>query len=40
MDEALDRLSAYRFTDGPGMAVHAPMGAEALTSLGLSLIHI
>ena len=36
MDEALDRLSAYRFTDGPGMAVHAPMGAEALTSLGMA----
>lgn len=34
MDDALDRLRAYRFTDGPGMAVHGPMGAEALAALG------
>src|SRR5687768_4770525 len=34
LDDALDRLAAYDFTDGPGMAVHAPMGAEALATLG------
>jgi hypothetical protein len=35
MDDALDRLRDYRFVDGPGMAVHAPMGAEALAGMGL-----
>lgn len=34
VDDALDRLSAYRFVDGPGMATHGPMGAEALSTLG------
>ena len=34
LDDALDRLAAYRWVDGPGMAVHAPMGAEALVGLG------
>ncbi|MPY91516.1 MAG: DUF4243 domain-containing protein [Acidimicrobiia bacterium] len=35
MEDALDRLDGFAFSDGPGMAVHAPMGAEALCSLGL-----
>lgn len=34
LDDALDRLSAYAYVDGPGMAVHGPMGAEALSTLG------
>jgi hypothetical protein len=34
IDDALDRLSAYDYVDGPGMAVHGPMGAEALSALG------
>lgn len=34
MDDALDRLRGYRFADGPGMAVHGPVGAEALAALG------
>jgi hypothetical protein len=34
LDDALDRLSAYDYLDGPGMAVHGPMGAEALSTLG------
>lgn len=32
--DALDRLSDYAFADGPGMATHGPMGAEALSVLG------
>lgn len=36
LDDALDRLADYRFLDGPGLAVHAPMAAEALTNLGLA----
>lgn len=32
--DALDRLSAYAYVDGPGMATHGPMGAEALSTLG------
>lgn len=32
--DALDRLSGYAFADGPGMATHGPMGAEALSVLG------
>jgi hypothetical protein len=34
VSDALDRLSAYAFVDGPGMATHGPMAAEALTVLG------
>ena len=34
LDEALDRLAGYSFTDGPGMATHGPMGAEAFAGLG------
>lgn len=34
IEDALDRLSAYEYADGPGMAVHGPMGAEALSTLG------
>jgi hypothetical protein len=34
LDDALDRLGGYGFVDGPGMAVHGPMGAEALACLG------
>jgi hypothetical protein len=33
--DALERLRDYAYIDGPGMAVHAPMGVEALCSLGL-----
>ena len=32
--DALDRLAHHGFTDGGGMAHHAPMGAEALSALG------
>lgn len=32
--DALDRLGGYRFVDGPGLACHGTMGAEALSSLG------
>ena len=32
--DALDRLADHGFTDGGGMAHHAPMGAEALSALG------
>lgn len=34
IDDALDRLSDYSFADGPGMATHGPMAAEALCTLG------
>jgi hypothetical protein len=34
LDDALDRLSEYSYVDGPGMAIHGPMGAEALSTLG------
>jgi hypothetical protein len=34
LDDALDRLSRYAYVDGPGLATHGPMGAEALSSLG------
>ena len=34
MHDALERLSAYGYLDAPGMASHAPMAAEALSSLG------
>lgn len=34
IDDVLDRLSGYGYVDGPGMATHGPMGAEALSSLG------
>jgi questin oxidase-like protein len=34
IDDALDRLSAYDYTDGIGLATHGPMGAEALSTLG------
>jgi hypothetical protein len=36
LDDALDRLAGYDYVDGPGMAVHGPMGAEALSSLGMA----
>lgn len=32
--DALERLSAYRFVEGEGLACHGPMAAEALSSLG------
>lgn len=32
--DALDRLAHHGFTDGVGLAHHAPMGAEALSALG------
>jgi hypothetical protein len=34
LDEALERLTGYAYQDGPGLACHGPMGAEALSSLG------
>jgi hypothetical protein len=34
LDDALDRLSGYSFADGPGMAAHGTMGAEALSAAG------
>jgi hypothetical protein len=34
LDDALDRLSGYGYIDGAGLATHAPMGAEALSTLG------
>jgi hypothetical protein len=34
IDDALDRLSGYDYTDGIGLATHGPMGAEALSTLG------
>jgi Questin oxidase-like len=34
LDDAFDRLSRYAYVDGPGLATHGPMGAEALSSLG------
>jgi hypothetical protein len=34
LDDAYDRLADYSFLDGPGLAVHAPMAAEALCALG------
>jgi hypothetical protein len=35
VSDALDRLAGYAFVDGPGMATHGPMAAEALAVLGL-----
>lgn len=35
IDDALDRLAAYDYLDGVGLACHGPMGAEAISSLGL-----
>lgn len=34
IDDALDRLAAYDYLDGVGLACHGPMGAEAISSLG------
>ncbi|HEX6418696.1 MAG TPA: hypothetical protein VFZ77_09370 [Acidimicrobiales bacterium] len=34
LSDAHERLSGYAYVDGPGFAVHAPMGAEALSSAG------
>lgn len=34
LDDALERLSDYSFTDGPGLAAHGTMGAEALSAAG------
>lgn len=34
LNSALERFSAYAYLDGPGLAFHGPMGAEALSSLG------
>jgi hypothetical protein len=32
--DALERLDGYAYLDGPGFAVHGPMGAETLSALG------
>src|SRR5688500_762408 len=34
LNDALERLTEYRYLDQPGLASHAPMAAEALSSLG------
>lgn len=34
LNDAHERLARYAYVDGPGLAVHAPMGAEALSSAG------
>jgi hypothetical protein len=34
LNDALERLAAYRYLDGPGFACHGPMVAEALSTLG------
>jgi hypothetical protein len=34
LNEALERLVDYRYLDGQGLACHAPMAAEAISSLG------
>jgi len=34
LEDALDRLRHHRFIDSSGMAMHGPMGAEALSALG------
>lgn len=34
LNEALERLSEYRYLDGAGFACHGPMAAEALSTLG------
>jgi hypothetical protein len=34
LSDALERLADYRYLDEPGLASHAPMAAEALSSLG------
>lgn len=34
LNDALERLSGYRFFEGIGFACHGPMGAEALSTLG------
>lgn len=34
VSDALERLSDYGFTDGPGLACHGPMGAETLAASG------
>jgi hypothetical protein len=34
LHDAHERLAAYRYSDGQGFAVHAPMGAETLSTIG------
>jgi hypothetical protein len=34
LNDALERLTEYRYLDRPGLASHAPMAAEALSGLG------